>query len=614
MGEERTKRKLQNVIFPTDEKLKNHWKLFYTGPACVLDPTCTKLHIPSGMSIGFSTYLNGFSLQTWKRYTPLDQVELQLTVQGHFRLQLVGYSLNPTAPERHELYVKEYTFPLPQEICVPYPATAEDQLLAFEIDPYEDCILHQAAYCGLFPKGCERDVVLSLVTTTCRKEAFITHNIQLLKDQLLAEGSELRDALYIHVVDNGRTLDPASINGYHVAVHPNKNTGGSGGYARGMMESLHQVPSATHVLLMDDDVLVLPESIRRTYRLLSLLRPEYTDSFISGAMLEYDAMDTQHEDVGTILPDGGWRPARPKLDLTELTHVLEAGRELLPMRQPYAGWWYCCIPVRFIRNQGLPLPLFLRCDDIEYSLRCRPDHFLTMPGICIWHMGFAGKYSAALDLYQRMRNMLAAKAITGAFAEVDIPRLWTRLYRQQLREYAYHGAEALLMALEDYLQGPDLFRQDRGEELLHRASACNEVLRPLSEFDIEVRLEDVYKDSPRSLADRILYVLTCNGQRCFPKALLRKKTGIIGYDDSYQPQSQTLRRQLLAVNVWQRTAALRRQDRVWFRTLEKRRRRLMKQFRRSQTDLAARYAAAREELTGEAFWRRYLNLDHPEQP
>ena len=72
------KRKLQHVIFPADEKLKYHWKLFYSGPSCVLDKTDTKLQIPSGMVIGFATYLNGFSLEKWKRYTPLTGVELQL--------------------------------------------------------------------------------------------------------------------------------------------------------------------------------------------------------------------------------------------------------------------------------------------------------------------------------------------------------------------------------------------------------------------------------------------------------------------------------------------------------------------------------------------------------
>ena len=606
------KRNLQNVIFPTEETLQQHWDLFYTGPRCVQDGPDGALRLPAGLVVGFATYLNGFPLESWKRYTPLTGVELQLTAQGHFRLELVGYRLSTAAPRRQLYAVRECDFAAPQQVCAEFPPQAwEDQMLAFELHPLSDCTVCGAAYCGSFPNGSEQPVVLSVVATTCRKEAFITRNIRLIRQQLLDAGSDLRDRLYLHVVDNGRTLDPEQFNGFHLTVHPNPNAGGSGGYARGMMESLHQDPPATHVLLMDDDVLILPESICRTFRLLSLLRPDYRDSFLSGAMLDYDDMTRQHEDVGTVLPDGGWRPARPPLDLTRLSDVLTAGRQLPPLQQPYAGWWYCCIPAGTIRSQGLPLPLFLRCDDIEYSLRCRPAHILTMPGICIWHMGFAGKYSAALDLYQRMRNLLAARAITGTFAGVDLMGLWMRLYRQQLREYAYHGAEALLMALEDYLQGPDLFRQNRGEQLLRRASGCNEVLRPLNEFGIEVRLEDVYSDPPRRFVDKVIYGLTCNGQRLWPKKLLRGGVGIIGFDDSYQPQTQTLRRQLLAVNVWQRTAALRSQDRTRFRALEKRRRRLMRQFRQSQGELAARYAAARPELTGEAFWRQYLGLDTP---
>ena len=39
----------------------------------------------------------------------------------------------------------------------------------------------------------------------------------------------------------------------------------------------------THVLLMDDDVVMQPESIYRTYRILSLLKDEYKDSFVGGA-------------------------------------------------------------------------------------------------------------------------------------------------------------------------------------------------------------------------------------------------------------------------------------------------------------------------------------------
>ena len=48
---------------------------------------------------------------------------------------------------------------------------------------------------------------------------------------------------------------------------------------------------------MDDDVKILPESIIKTYNLLRCLKPEYRDHFISGAMLYYEKMHVQHEDV-----------------------------------------------------------------------------------------------------------------------------------------------------------------------------------------------------------------------------------------------------------------------------------------------------------------------------
>lgn len=600
------RQKLQNVIFPIDEKLQPHWRLFYTGPRCVQD-AAGRVLLLAGHVIGFATCLNGFSLEKWGRYTPLEAVELRLTVQGNFRLELVGYSLNPTQPERHLLYEQECSCDQPREIRAAYPADARDQMLAFEIHPYTGCVLHAAAYFGSFPNGCGQEVVLSLATTTCRKEALITRNVDLIRRELLGAGSDLRQNLYVHVVDNGGTLDPAAVNGWHIALHPNKNAGGSGGYARGMIESLRQTPRATHVLLMDDDVLVLPESIRRTYVLLTLLRPEYRDSFVSGAMLDYDAMDLQHEDVGTVADNGDWRPARPGMDQTDLANVLRTNRELLPLKRPYAGWWYCCIPAAAIEKNGLPLPLFLRGDDIEYSLRCRPRHFLTMTGICVWHMGFGAKYNAAMDIYQRIRNMLAARAVTGVLADVDIEGYARRIFRNQLREFAYNGAELVLRAVEDYLEGPEQLVRAACGERLRENTRLNETLQPLETFNVEVRLEEVYSDPPRRFLDKVIGALTCNGHRLWPRRLLRGM-GVIGYDDSYQPQAQALREKLLAVNVRDRTAALRVQDRARFHSLTARWRRACRRLEREGPEVARRYAAARARLTSEAFWREYLEL------
>ena len=48
--------------------------------------------------------------------------------------------------------------------------------------------------------------------------------------------------VYLHIVDNdeGKVLSAEEFEGEHVYYHRNKNVGGSGGFTRGMIESLQQ--------------------------------------------------------------------------------------------------------------------------------------------------------------------------------------------------------------------------------------------------------------------------------------------------------------------------------------------------------------------------------------
>lgn len=46
---------------------------------------------------------------------------------------------------------------------------------------------------------------------------------------------------------------------------------------------------------MDDDVIIEPDALIRTYALLSLLKEEYKDSAIAGAMFRLDLRYVQHE-------------------------------------------------------------------------------------------------------------------------------------------------------------------------------------------------------------------------------------------------------------------------------------------------------------------------------
>lgn len=113
---------------------------------------------------------------------------------------------------------------------------------------------------------------------------------------------------------------PEQWNSDKITIHPNKNVGGAGGFTRGMIESMEQPEDITHVLLMDDDVIILPESIRRMYYLLSMLKPEFDEYFVSGARLCYEEMNIQHEDIGFVHADGSYGPQKNELD-----HIIVAG-------------------------------------------------------------------------------------------------------------------------------------------------------------------------------------------------------------------------------------------------------------------------------------------------
>ena len=60
---------------------------------------------------------------------------------------------------------------------------------------------------------------------------------------------------------------------------PNQNTGGSGGFTRGIQEALHR-EQYTHVLLMDDDIIADWNGVQRAISFLSICKPEQREAFL----------------------------------------------------------------------------------------------------------------------------------------------------------------------------------------------------------------------------------------------------------------------------------------------------------------------------------------------
>ena len=606
-------KKLQTLIFPDNEKVQRQWGIYYRGNRCVQGKDDVKLYIPAFEVIDFSTFFNGFSYRKWKTYTNLGALHLYIEMKGNFDVELVGYDYHGIQPERRSYATYHYELDKKETVCIAFPDECKEQMVAFEIHPYADCELYGGYYTGEYMESDVREVELALATTTCFKEEYIIHNMELLKNEILESDDEISRHFYIHVVDNGRTLEPEKYNCDRLTVHPNKNVGGSGGFARGMIESLHQEPKATHVLLMDDDVIILPESLKRTYTLLTLLKPEHQGKFIAGAVLAMEDMCVMHEDLGTVRADGEVCPVHRDLNVTELVNCLKLEEKRPKVRNEFGAWWYCCMPREAIEKNGLPLPIFIRSDDLEYGLRCHPG-FITMNGICLWHMGFTNKFNPAIDLYQVYRNMLVIQATSGVCQGIDFMAWIKRLYKQMMLEFNYGSVELLLRALEDYMKGPEFLMEDRGEAILKENRKLVETLVPIEKFeddsfkDIDIHMDRVYETGVRSFKERWIYRITYNGHRFWPKSRLKDKPGVIGYDWSYQPDKQNLRRSLIVVNPLQQTMGVRTIDRDRFKKLQKRFKHDLKEYYQRKERLSKAYADAYKTFTSEKFWKKYLAI------
>ena len=596
---------IQKLVLPERDRLENNWSLFYRANRLPVE--AGKLVVPENTVVDFATYFNGCAIGKWREYTCIGQLYLTLRIKGSFSVNLTGYTLDPDQPVRRVYASRQFHLLTTDDIRFEYP-TEKETFLAFEIVSESVCVLEAAYYSSCFEEKDLRRVDLAIATTTFRKEEYILNTVRELREELLNGEDEIRDHLYILVTDNGRTLKKEDVEGNHIRLFHNNNVGGAGGYSRGMYEAVHMKPDITHVLLMDDDVMVLPESIRKTYILLRTLKEEYSQAFVSGAMLEMDAVWRMHEDTGIVKNDKSFYHLKPILDVRNLDEVMLANADYPRHRHTYAGWWYCCIPAATIKEKGYALPLFIRGDDVEYGLRCNPK-IMTMTGICIWHMTFNGKYTAATNLYQEFRNMLIVRDCCQTINDVDVYGRWKSECLRAALTYDYKGWELLLLAMEDYLKGPSFIAEDHGTELLERNKAFREDMVSFASsgevpsFYMKLLEED---DVPMSFGRRLLYYLTCNGQKRLKKTL--PGTGVMRYDWDHKPGRNAFLEKLYVVNPVNRTGCIRTKDLSKFRKLYRRERICEKRYKKEHQKLERLFRKEYMYLTSEAFWVKYLRL------
>lgn len=555
----------------------------------------------------FFTYFNALSIEKWKTYTYAEKFYLVLEMQGTFGVNIFGHYLKGGHIEREVL--GHYYFELEEKdrLILPIPEDIKSQVVGFEITHEEDVLVYDSYWAAEVPAGKIRKPYIALTTTTFQKEDYIRNNIRILREELFSD-RDYADAFCWNIVDNGGTLPEQTDDAEKIRIFHNKNVGGAGGFARGMIAGLTQKDKPTHILLMDDDVHFVTESFKRLYKLLSILRPEYQDSFVSGAMLKMDAPNLQHEDIGKLNPKGYHEALKPGYDMNLWDSVLKNEQLNEDTERKYAAWWFCCIPVGVARTDNLPVPVFVRGDDVEFSLRNQAD-LISMNGICIWHKGFEGKFSAALEYYQVERNELIITAMHPELSDVDVFGHIEELFWQEVYKFNYKGASLLLDAVEDYLKGPEYFSSiDLFERLSEKRAEDNELFPVTDEVRAQIDYGKLFQWEDISKKDKFIYDYTYNGQARIPNFCSKKKVGIIPYGWGYFPGKQCLVSTIYAIEPVSDKYTVYRKDRKKFRTLKTRFTKLKSEYLAQNDSVRMQYQDALPKLTSEEFWKGVLGM------
>lgn len=424
---------IQELYSMTLPKEKKKIPLYYRYKGIIKRKENALFFLSKNSELELSTYFNSFSLKKWKLYTTLRKIFFKGNVNGSFQLEVYGVY------ENNNKLIKSYFVTNNFEISFDIEDLSYDIVYIKFIAIKSQSILYSFSYYGSFDSWKNKNIN-GVICTYCR-EKYVQKNINKLKKFRMNEPWFL-----LTVIDNGKTLHERDEDGFQV-IH-NINYGGSAGFTRGIIECLKK-SFIDYVLLMDDDIEFDVMALKKTHAVLCGLKTSFEESFLAGAMLNMESPCIQHENVAY------WKILKGisfghNLDLSK-KDLLNINEEKKNKNNQYAAWWYCCIPIKRIKQIGLPLPIFIKGDDLEYSIR-NAREIMNMNGIAVWHEEFKKKDSLWVQ-YLANRNMLMMNFFVKRGTKSELILAIIMRFLKQIISLRKSSLLAFSYSLSDLIQG-----------------------------------------------------------------------------------------------------------------------------------------------------------------
>lgn len=591
---------LQKILFPT-VNLCSRDAMYYRAPeecAIVMSRGCMPLL--AGKEVSFDTYFNSFSIGKWRKYTMAQDVNLELDLQGSVVVRT--YSAREINGLLRTKLTGEHVIEAPERSKSTVPVTAEPmaQTVYFTIRALtEDAVLYGGGYKAQVDETEVQDVHIGVAICTFKREEHIARNIKELRENAIDNpDSPLHGKLDLFISDNAKTL-PQELSSEHVHIYPNKNLGGAGGFTRAMIEAMkvRDRLGITHLLMMDDDVLVGHDSLLRTQAFLSVIKQEYAGAFIGGHMLKLNEMNMQSE-AGLFFRRVTHVATKANYNLEEPTDIV---RNEIEDPVNYLGWWYCCMPMAVVTETNLPLPIFIKRDDIEYGLRSG-DTFIMLNGICVWHEEFDYKTSSYLQYYYFRNLPIMLSKHRPTVSPSDVWKFVENNVNNHLATYRYKEAELALIGIQDFLKGIDWLKAQDGELLHAEIMKLGYKKIPLEKLDRPFTYSTFAEsiDTRERKRHKLIRKATLNGM------LLPAKRDIVV--DTYKPKPHLFLRARRVLNYedYTKTGFITYRDHDANRAIKSLMKDVKKQFDANYKNVSNEYAKRFNELTNLEFWNHYL--------
>lgn len=299
-----------------------------------------------------------------------------------------------------------------------------------------------------------RDINIAVNICTYHRNEFVEKNIsKLLKSKFFEENEKkYYGRLQIFVVDNGCELKQHNDTFLH--VFHNRNTGGSGGFQRGLEEIRKNSSTFSHVIFMDDDVEFDIEAFYILFDYLSKVSEKYIDNPVAGRMFCMDRPDIQYT-AAEIWNRGNLKHVEYMKQITSENYM--PGRVNYSSGAEYGGWWFCCFPMSFVKDNDI-IPFFIHCDDVEYGLRCgKPP--IIIEGVHVWHETFEKRMTPIIHYYDT-RNPLFVNSLHSLN---DNPKSvfirWKDAITSHHIKNDYVTEYYVIRAMADFLKGMDWLKK-----------------------------------------------------------------------------------------------------------------------------------------------------------